>query len=195
MKAVAIQLAGERLERAKAAFVTMSDENCTLGEFRAAWSTFIAAANTVYSKLEQGSKGSGKSSACFGRQKHVRTMDPLLSYILHARNSDEHGLEIVSGVGVFAQSLHEGVDVRADAKGLHLNFDLEEPTFIPPGTPMAQLKFGFYPRSVKDRGVQYDPPEQRLDRRVEDSTGVGIAALAIAYLEKMLTEAKAYSAG
>jgi hypothetical protein len=52
--------------------------------------------STIYSKLEQGAKGCGPSDAWFGRKKYDRKTDPLLRYIHHARNADEHGLEAVT---------------------------------------------------------------------------------------------------
>src|SRR5207249_4288002 len=58
-----------------------------------AWSAFIMAASTIYSKLEQGAKSSGKSQGWFGRKKKERRTDALLRYLHFARNSDEHGLE------------------------------------------------------------------------------------------------------
>jgi hypothetical protein len=57
MKPDAVHQAYERLERAKAAVAVLTDESRTIGEFNVAWSNFIMAANTVYSKLEQGAKG------------------------------------------------------------------------------------------------------------------------------------------
>jgi hypothetical protein len=59
-------------------------------------SDFLIAANRIFSKLEQGSKTNGQSKAWFGRKRHERRTNPLLRYIHHARNADEHGLAKVT---------------------------------------------------------------------------------------------------
>jgi hypothetical protein len=51
------------------------------------------AAGGIYAKLEQGSRTNGRSRAWYGRIKNVRKNDELLSYLHHARNSEEHGLD------------------------------------------------------------------------------------------------------
>ena len=43
--------------------------------------------------LNKAAKVSGKASAWYGRVKKLRKDDPLLSYMHHARNSEEHGIE------------------------------------------------------------------------------------------------------
>ncbi|MDP3655546.1 MAG: hypothetical protein Q8R45_01090 [Brevundimonas sp.] len=65
-------------------------------QFRPVWTQYLLALNSVFSKLEQGAKGCGKSEAWYGRQKHLRRKDPLLAYLHHARNSDEHGIAPIS---------------------------------------------------------------------------------------------------
>lgn len=82
---VAAQKAVEELKNAKS-FV----------EAKIAWSAFLAASSTIYAKLEQGKKGYSRSEPWFGRIKHTRKSDPLLRYILIARNVDTHGIEPVT---------------------------------------------------------------------------------------------------
>ena len=43
-----------------------------------AWTDFLLAASTIYTKLEQGAKTSGQSAAWFGRKKKQRRDDPVL---------------------------------------------------------------------------------------------------------------------
>src|SRR6516165_1236564 len=91
MKAIGLDSARERLRRAHSAFERL--ERATTNKDReTAWSDFLLASHAVYSKLEQGSKGCGKSQAWFGRKKHERKNDELLRYIHHARNIDDHGI-------------------------------------------------------------------------------------------------------
>jgi hypothetical protein len=62
----------------------------------AAWIDFLYAFNGVYQKLQKGSLLNGKSKAWFGRIKHMRDSDELLSYLHQARNAEEHGLEAIT---------------------------------------------------------------------------------------------------
>jgi hypothetical protein len=57
-----------------------------------AWSDLLTYGNRVFTKLEQASKATGKGMAWFGGVKRRRKSDPVLTYMQHARNVDEHGL-------------------------------------------------------------------------------------------------------
>jgi hypothetical protein len=61
----------------------------TVEDAEEAWTDFLLAASTIYSKLEQGSKGYAKTEPWFGKKKKERKDDPLLRYLHYARNSDE----------------------------------------------------------------------------------------------------------
>jgi hypothetical protein len=84
-----------RLDKAREALKRLEAAK-TLDEADSAWLDLLLAGNGVYSKLEQGSKCNGKATAWFGRAKKSRKDDPLLSYMHHARNSDEHGIEDIT---------------------------------------------------------------------------------------------------
>jgi hypothetical protein len=94
MKAEALQQAKSRLVRATQAIETLKTAS-TVEDAEAAWTDFLLAAATIYSKLEQGAKTNGKSQAWYGRKKKERRDDQLLLYLHFARNSDEHGIERV----------------------------------------------------------------------------------------------------
>jgi hypothetical protein len=93
-------------------------------EFELAWSDFLVAHGRVFSKLEQGSKPNRRSTAWYGRQKHTRRTDPLLSYLHHARNIDEHGLEPVTqlqpggiGIGTTGRTHVHHLAIQSDQAG------------------------------------------------------------------------------
>jgi hypothetical protein len=56
----------------------------------------LVAAGRVFTKLEQGSKCSAKSQRWWSKKVYQRRTDPLLCYIWHARNADEHTIEAVT---------------------------------------------------------------------------------------------------
>ena len=91
MKQAALIQAKERLDRARDALKHM-DQATTFSSFEKPWADFLHASSGIYSKLEQGCKGCQTSQGWFGRKKHDRKKDQLLSYLHHARNTDEHGI-------------------------------------------------------------------------------------------------------
>ncbi|MEO1490143.1 MAG: hypothetical protein AAFR88_12025, partial [Pseudomonadota bacterium] len=95
MNPSAIEHAKIRIEKARKAIERLKN-NPSPGETKDAWTDFLLAASAIYSKLEQGAKSSPKSEAWYGRMKKERKDDPLLQYIHHARNSDEHGLTAIT---------------------------------------------------------------------------------------------------
>ncbi len=98
MDAQAVEQAKGRLQRAERALERLKAA-ANYDEAEESWSDFLLAAATIYSKLEQGSKSKGTSSGWFGRKKKERKDDPLLRFLHHARNSDEHGIERVAERG------------------------------------------------------------------------------------------------
>lgn len=195
MKPSAVHQAYERLERARSAAAPLADPDRPYGRLRVDWSDFIMAASTIYTKLEQGSKGNRKSESWFAMQKHKRRKDPLLRYLHAARNSDEHGLEVGTGPGAFATTLHESAAVKVDAAGIHLDFD-KGTSPAPPGTDLFQITIGFYPLPVTDArfNEQFIPPSSHLGRPIVNPTAAAIAMLALSYLEQMIAEAAALPA-
>ncbi len=107
MQKSAVEQARRRLSTAKTAYHDYQSATNFEGK-KQNWTLFLTALSTIYSKLEQGSKGSGKSQAWFGRRKRERKTDDLLSYLHHARNSDEHGLEEVTEAIEWRVDLNKG---------------------------------------------------------------------------------------
>jgi hypothetical protein len=150
------------------------------------------AANTIYTKLEQGSKSNKKSEYWYGTKKHTRRKDPLLRYLHAARNSDEHGLELVSGFGMSGRSFHEGVTVAIDESRRNIKIDFGDAPKPEPGAAVAELRVAFYTQTVTDQrfNVRFDPPNSHLGRPIADQTASSIADLALNYLENMITESQ-----
>lgn len=93
MKEPAIAAACDRLERVQEALRVFEAGVKTISGTRTAWANFLVAANGVYSKLEQGSKGHGPSEAWYARKNQERKTDETLRYIHQARNAEEHSIE------------------------------------------------------------------------------------------------------
>src|SRR5690554_4837888 len=95
MKRPAVEKARARLSRASES-LSLIEASDSYESFQSAWTDLLIHLNSVYSILEQGSRGNGKSEAWFGRKKNERRTDPLLQYVHQARNSDEHGIEPIT---------------------------------------------------------------------------------------------------
>ncbi|WP_294392024.1 hypothetical protein [uncultured Sphingomonas sp.] len=161
-------------------------------DLHTAWWQFLLAAGGVYSRLEQGAKASNKSASWFGREKNKRKTDPLLSYIHHARNSEEHGLE--------GSSRASGPRFKAKSGGRVINHDDGTFDFImdasadkmvlhwdPPGIRLSTVR--------DDRfGDSFDPPREHLGVFIDGERPGNVAKAAIAYLEKIVAEAEALAA-
>jgi hypothetical protein len=193
MDPLAVKQAQIRLERAKQALATLETKKVTPAEIQTAWSNFLLATNSVYSKLREGAKTDGKSKAWFGRVKHIRKTDELLSYIHHARNSEEHDLAgslITKGIRF----------VPADSRITFTENDDGSPSniFIPEnmkkgeavGRMMApEMRL----TSVKDGRYNdvFHPPSSHLGKPLADNSLVTIMRLAMQYLDGLVSEAAA----
>ena len=160
----------------------------TFMEYDAAWSDFLSAAHRIFSKLEQGAKVSEKSKTWFGSKKHERKTDPLLAYIHHARNADEHGIERITevtpgGIGI-------GTMGATHIKSLAIGGGRIEAE-----TSGDPLLIAITPASVRlipitDRGGNvYKPPTEHRGIQLEDISPLAIAEPAISYMRNMIGEA------
>lgn len=163
-------------------------------EMEVAWSDFLSAASTIYSKLEQGSKTNGASTAWFGRKKKERKDDQLLSYIHHARNSDEHGLNKVTDAWVH----HNFIGMPGGLVSVAVP---EGETFIPlttsfgggPEVPLTTYQtHSIRLVTVVDSryGDSFDPPKLHLGNELpERLLPQMVGELALEYLKNLIEEA------
>ncbi|MCW2388435.1 hypothetical protein M2333_001481 [Sphingobium sp. B11D3B] len=179
--------AQERFERMENA-VEIIVSDAPLKQRETAWLDLVSAFGRVYSKLEQAAKDSSEAAKWFQAKKMERRTDPLLQYMHHARNADEHTL--ISPAG--------GVDVAVQAtvsgEGGTLGIG-----YGPNGRPFLICEGMAHPKIYEhevllnaaiDRGVTYRPPETHLGKEIEDYTPREVAPLVVTYASQMLDEAK-----
>jgi hypothetical protein len=193
MDAQAVEQAKGRFQRADKAFDALRTAT-NYDEAEDAWSDFLLAASTIYTKLEQGSKAKGSSAGWFGRKKKERKDDPLLSFLHHARNSDEHGIERVAersgnqrdlgGKQLMFNEFREHVikDIRDGKTG---EIKMENIPVMLHGPSLGMI-------NVYDRGIHYHPPTEHLGRVIdlEHNSLIGVAALGLAYFGELVAEAE-----
>jgi hypothetical protein len=152
------------------------------------------AASGIYSKLEQGAKTSGVSAAWFGRVKHTRKRDQLLSYLHHARNTEEHGL--ADSLSLKAPKLEQvPIDAKVDpTKGEHkaVLFGQNQKAaaaFKLKVQPGLQL----IPVSDERYGDTFPIPGRHLGKPIPSGSVADFCELALKYLDELVAEAAALS--
>jgi hypothetical protein len=158
---------GRRRPDAARAAVEAMDQASTFPLFETAWTNFLTNAAGVYSSLRAAAMGNAKSKEWVERKEGVRKVDELLNHLHKARNAREHGIEQVT----------QSVDAEA-ANG---------PDIIAPLT--VELVKVYDARG----GSWYDPPTTHLSAPIADPTPLGVATLALSYLDELLSDAEKYS--
>jgi hypothetical protein len=198
MKAIALDKARRHLDQAKEAASRLTLEN-GFRPYEEAWSNFLSQASRFYSTMEQGSKGCLASEPRFGTKKHERRKDELLSYIHHARDSDEHGLDHITALRADQRSIKFPETQEVEARfWMKMNEDgtveIRNPSVVPPDGVFDQEDL-INPRvelvTVHDRryGDSFDPPLMHRNKPIVDRSPNHLADMAIRYLEEMLDEA------
>lgn len=192
MKPEAVRQAKERLAKVRQAGAALEGAIEDLHAFRGHWSDFLIAASAVYSKLEQGSKTTGRSPEWFGRKKRERKDDELLRYIHHARNADYHGIEDVTRGGWAVDIEYDrgsSFEIAGNTDNPH-EFTLDSYTGKNPPKILAVEGPTPVLIPVKDSNVTYDPPSMHLGQTIVDRSPRSIAKLGTIYLENMIHEAE-----
>ncbi|MEM7508635.1 MAG: hypothetical protein AAF415_18035 [Pseudomonadota bacterium] len=185
----ALAQARERVERMAAAIAEMEKTDPSMVGFERHWIDFLLAHNTIFTKLEQGAKGNGRSQGWFGEVKSFRKQDELLRYLHHARNCAEHSLETTTLKQEFdvvpQTAWTERIPPTEASKGVPgLRGYVGKPfsaRIVPPGVRL---------RPVSDRGVEYLPPERHLGVELWKCDPLSVAKHAFDYLECLVTEAE-----
>lgn len=198
MKALALIRATEHLALAKAEVETLKMEFGPTA-YSQSWSRFLSQVSRFYSKLEQGAKGCDVSTPWFGSKKHQRRTDPLLTYVHHARNCDEHGLDYViakTGSQLIvtikddAKEVRTSLEMMVDHYGkVHIRNpqtttpeSIENMELTEPRMELVAVKDG---RSMRT----FDPPKMHLGMPIVECAPPDVAKLTIVYLEGVLDEA------
>ena len=151
------------------------------------------AAHRVYSKLQQAAKTDGKSKVWFDSMLQERKADPLLAYMHHARNVDEHGLQKITereGAGI-------AINPANPAEGLYIEH--MEISSGPAGMKIQhkgnEIAVHFTPATVRllpvtDRGIKYPVPASHEGNAAEISEALTASESALAYLKNLVAGAE-----
>ena len=186
--------AKSRLARAGKAIADMKSA-VTLDDTEDAWTDFLVAMSTIYSKLEQSAKGNAKSEEWFARKKGERRNDPLLKYLHAARNSNEHGIErVVESTGPNQDLYGNKLNVN---ERLPVNFEeLDPTTLLPAGLSGTGVLAGPTLRPIRAHDRRFnafcDPPTMHLGKEIEFANFAdALAEAAMPYLRLLVADAEA----
>lgn len=189
MRPDALKQAEERLCRARQSLQVLETRG-DRSDRESAWLDLITALGTVYSKLEQGSKGNGKSSAWFGRRKNERRVDPLLQYLHQARNAAEHG--IARGARYAKQAVSFTGMKPGTMAGLKMTPDGLKPFSTDPDMQLNFVEDDLALMTVRNQGAMFHPPTSHLGAPLKKTGARDVAKLAVEYVDAMVEDARSF---
>lgn len=196
MDTSAVEQAMKRLAKAEKSAMDLANAT-NLDDAEEAWTDFLIAVSTIYSKLEQGAKGSPKSEPWYGKKKKERKSDPLLRYLHFARNSNEHGIERISSVTPPNWDVDNAplkFNERRQYKAQFIDKTTKEPT----GNLIDVVIAGPTLKPIKVTDSRFndecDPPTTHLGNEIEFADFIDkLAHAAMPYFRNMLQEAETLS--
>ena len=146
------------------------------GEIERHWAAFLVHFERIFHRLE--AAAGGKGDAWYGRVEEFRKTDPLLSYLLHARNVDEHGLRTVTKrePGLIREVDAEPMDPSRPEKGMRVTFELRDPH-------IALV-------DVVDRCVTYAVPTSFRASAISLAHPLNVGLLGLSYAEETVIQAR-----
>jgi hypothetical protein len=194
MKRIGLEKARARVADAIRAFEALKvARNWT--EFESAWTLLLTALNAAYQILGDSARGSSKSEGWFSKVLGQRRADELLSYMMHARNANDHGIADVirlepGGVGIGGDTPGKGVFIKEMVAGPAGIEKLEG--WQEDGRPLVIKQYPARARLVPvvDRGVEYHPPSAFLGKPIADTSPTGVAHEALEFMVILLGEAE-----
>ena len=150
-------------------------------EIQTRWAAFLSAADRMFNKLKEGAQASPQSKRWYGTKVHQRRTNPMLCYLLHARNADEHTLEVVTQKSA---RLYSRSGVRRQRNAKHSRAARGDRPAAMTGHAVLEITEPHVRLlDVTDRGVRYSPPPGFIKPY---NTGM----LALSVLEPILFEAE-----
>jgi hypothetical protein len=174
MRKAAVGKARDRLASARARLVELESSK-DYNAARRCWYDFLLPSNAVFSVLEQGAKGQNKSAPWFGSKRRERRDDPLLRYVHHARNADEHNVPSVTELDRQKVVMVEDGKPIAEIRDVVGNKGTFYSLSADPSPNLTKInEMRVYPDRAKlirvyDSGVWYDPPSEHLGLQIEDN--------------------------
>jgi hypothetical protein len=139
----------------------------TIDELETCWNDFLHAIDRVWHKAEQSHKGNKRWAGWVGGYTSDRKTDPVLTYLRHARNADQHTIEDITSKQLGAYTLTAASSGPAVIHGFKVFADGSVSV-----DGIGEVQLSFSPGRVKmlpvqDRGCTYAPPPCSLLQAAE----------------------------
>jgi hypothetical protein len=178
------------LARARDAIEAMRNAK-TVDELAEHWSTFLGRLQRVWNKAASHFSQSPKWIGWSGRFMHLRRTDPLLAYLVHARNAHEHTVQdivtkVMGRIGIGpAQGNLLSIERMVAKDG---NFFIKA---------LQPIKVDFVPAKimlapVTDQGITYQPPNMHLNTPFDSVSAIAVAEAGARFYAQFLSEAENY---
>ena len=158
----------------------------TLGDYEEYWKDFLHKIDKGFNKLRDLYKDDMRVKGVIDSINIARKSDPLISYLMQARNSDEHSIrQITERVGGYTKlegGAGGGVIVSGDIEGGKMQENL-----VTAGNLKIEFQIEYVEIiSVTSRGKKYDPPNISSGKAVLTHIPHQIALIGLNfYLEKL----------
>lgn len=192
MRAAAIEKSRERLRRGALAIEGMEKAN-NATQFAECWEALLVALKAIGEILRTGAKGHNPSEIFLKDRWTELSADPLIKYLLEARNVEEHGLEPT------AKFESSRLTIGGPGEAIRINGNLG------PGgsfqvTPLggSKVTITYQPSEttllpVTDRSGQLWPvPETHFSNPIRDQSPISISRLGLTVFSTLVTEAAAF---
>lgn len=163
----------------------------TIDEFEDEWRTFLGAIEKAWIKVEVSCRQFRNTFQPWQSQFHsLRKKDPLLRYLKHARNSDQHNVQEALEMKDAQReiSLHfpgAGQSAHVDLlviNGPHISYHGNAPLVVNDLPRRLELV------SIKDSGNWYNPPSSHLNKALPWSDPVLVSELGLQFYKNFINE-------
>jgi hypothetical protein len=144
------------------------------------WSDFLIHLELSFIKAERGAQDiKDKFSPFQGKYKHIRRIDPLLSYLKNARDAVSHGLETIVDLQIVSNNVVDKISLsRLDVDG-NIVETTEHPLFP------ARIKL----KTFKINGKYWSPPSYHRGKMLAyDKEPLEVAHLALNFYKNFLDD-------
>lgn len=185
----------QKAQRAAENALVRMREAKSFPDFEEAWNDFLSTYGKVWTRLVAVCKANTKAATKWrGEQERIRKEDPLLRYLHHARNSDQHSvtdgikhvpaqhsMQMPHGPGGVTVINHLSFSIINGVPEIHA-YDGNAPIIL--GYTPARLTL----LPVTDKGVRYDPPSEHRGKPLTKLDPIAVAEMGVKFSAVMLDE-------
>lgn len=156
------------------------------------WEPFLRHLDRVWNKGEAYFSRSPRWQGWKAPYLRARSKDPLITYLVQARNADEHQIEEIT------EAENSNLTINpAQGQSMKINMTMGRRGEIAHFESDVPARFDFYPGRVKllpvtNRGQTFQPPTSHLGQPIDVNNLVDIAEKGFRYYENFLTEGERF---